>query len=308
MNAHVLEAIKRSAAVPSMPQVVTRFLQIIQDPKFEYGEVIKVLSADPGTVSEILRLANSALFGVRQKIVSLRQALTLLGPKRTRSLLLGRYLVDAISHRHPSGLDMSYFWRRSLTASVLSSRFADVLIPRQRDEVFIAALLADIGVPILADAMPEAYAPIIARFTPKAKYITGEDEMTAVSATHAEVSAMVLTHWSLPDIVATAVNLHQSDNPGDGDVAIMARILNASDRLSKLLCEVPDLDEVATICASAMALIKTDVIVLVRLLGTVEKDMAELATALKIDVVPSTVYEILAKTIQEKLCSAPVSA
>ncbi len=303
MNARVLEAIKRSAAVPSMPQVVTRFLQIIQDPAFEYGEVIKVLSADPGTVSEILRLSNSALFGVRQKIVSLRQALTLLGPKRVRSLLLGRYLVDSISHRHPSGLDMSYFWRRSLAASVLSTRFADVLLPRQRDEIFIAALLADIGIPILAEAMPDLYAPIIAKFVPQGEYVTGDLELEALGATHGEVSAMVLTHWTLPEIVGTAVNLHQSSTPGEGDVAVMAKILNASDRIGKLLCEMPDMDQVVDTCSFAMDFVGIDVGVLVRMLNTVEKDIEELATALRIDVIPSNVYDILAKTIQEKLCS-----
>lgn len=307
MNARVLEAIKRSAAVPSIPQVVTRFLQIVQDPSFEYDEVIRVLSADPGTVSEILRLANSALFGVRQKIVSLRQALTLLGPKRIRTLLLGRYLVDSISHRHPSGLDMNYFWRRSLASSVLSTRFADVLLPRQRDEIFIAALLADIGIPILAEALPELYGPIIAKFTPQGDYVTGEQELAVLGATHGEVSAMVLTHWTLPDIVGTAVNLHQSPTPGEGDVAIMARILNVSDRIGKLLCETPAPRLVEDVCSHAIDFIGIDAGVLVRMLNTVEKDIEELAAALRIDVIPSNVYELLATTIQDKLCATSSS-
>lgn len=304
MNAQVLEAIKRSAAVPSMPQVVTRFLEIIQDPGFDYGDVIKVLSADAGTVSEILRVANSALFGVRQKIVSLRQALTLIGPKRTRSLLLGRYLVDAVSHRHPSGLDMSYFWRRSLSSSVLASRFADVILPRQRDEVFIAALLADIGIPILGEAMPGQYAPIVAKYAPHGKYVNPAEESTAVGVTHAEVSAMVLTHWTLPEPVSMAVNLHQSDSPGTGDVAIMAKILNAADRIGRLLCEVPQMNEVSTVCIEAMEFIGVDPLVLVRLLNTVESDIEELASALRIDVVPSNVYALIAKAVQEKICPA----
>ena len=122
MNARILETIKKSAAVPSMPQVVLRFLEIMQDPEFDYKDLERVLATDPGTVGEVLRLANSALFGVRNKVVSIKQALTLLGPKRTRSLLLGRYLVDTMSHRKVAGLDMSYFWRRSLAASVVASQ------------------------------------------------------------------------------------------------------------------------------------------------------------------------------------------
>ena len=133
MNAAVLELIKKCAAVPSMPQVVTRFLEVMQDPNFDYNDLSKVLAADPGTVSEILRLCNSALFGVARKVVSLRQALTLLGPKRTRSLLLGRYLVDALAQKPAPGLDMSYFWRRSLAASVVASQLADAILPRHRE-------------------------------------------------------------------------------------------------------------------------------------------------------------------------------
>ena len=123
MNRTVIEAIKKSAAVPSVPQVVTRFLEIMQDPNFEYDDLVKVLSADAGTVSEILRLVNSALFGIRHKIVSLRQALTLLGPMRTRSLLVGRYLIDTMTRKEVEGLDMRYFWRRSLASSIIAARF-----------------------------------------------------------------------------------------------------------------------------------------------------------------------------------------
>lgn len=304
MNARVLETIKRSAAVPSMPQVVLRFLEIMQDPEFDYADLVKVLSADPGTVSEILRLANSALFGVRHKVVSIKQALTLLGPKRTRSLLLGRYLVDAMTTKKVAGLDMSYFWRRSLASSVIASHFAEKLVPRSRDEAFIGSLLADIGVPILADAFPEAYKKIAKKFAPHKPPATQQDELDAVGVTHAQVSAMVLAHWTLPEGVTHAVNLHQSDNPGEGDVATLGRIMNASDRIARILCEVPDAEVIEQECTNACAFCGIGISVLANVLSTIEKDIEELADALRIDVIPSNVYALVAKTIQTKLASA----
>jgi HD-like signal output (HDOD) protein len=303
MNANILETIKESAAVPSMPQVVSRFLEIMQDPGFDYGDLVKVLSVDPGTVSEILRLVNSALFGVRQKIVSLRQALTLLGPKRTRSLLLGRFLVDTISQKQVTGLDMSYFWRRSLASSVVASRFAEAVSPRYRDETFIAALLADIGIPILAEAMPAQYEWIVSEYAPHGACVTPEQEQDAVEVTHAQVSAMVLAYWTLPESVTNAVNLQHSSNPGDGEAATVARILNASDRIAKLLCEIPDAEDVAVVCAEATAFVDVSLDTLVKLLPTIESDIEELADVLRIDVIPSNVYALIAKSIQEKLTS-----
>ncbi len=301
MNARVLDTIKKSAAVPSMPQVILRFIQIMQDPNFEYGHLVKALSADPGTVSELLRLANSALFGVRNKVIAPKQALTLLGPKRTRSLLLGRYLVDSMSKKTVTGLDMSYFWRRSLTSSVIAARFAQMRIPRVQDEAFIAGLLADIGVPILAEAFPKQYAPIVAEYRPHGASVTPEQEIEATEVTHAQVSAMVLAHWTVPDSVASAVNLSHSTSPGAGDVADVARMLQAADRIGKLLCEVPSADAIVSVCSSALAFAGLDETVLINLLPSIEADIEDLAEALRIDVVPSKVYSLIAKAVEQKL-------
>ncbi|MCO6436059.1 MAG: HDOD domain-containing protein [Phycisphaerae bacterium] len=307
MNAKVLEGLKRSAAVPSVPQVVTRFLELMQDPNFKYDDLVRVLSADAGTVSEILRLVNSALFGVRQKIVSLRQALTLLGPKRTRSLILGRFLVDRMAQKHLTRLDMSYFWRRSLASSVVASRIADRILPKFREEVFISALLADIGLPILAESFPEAYEPISREFCPRGKTFTADQEIELIEVAHSQVSAMILKYWALPDMIAVAVNLHQSANPGEGDTATIARILNASDSIAKLLCEIPDTDSVVRTCMESARFAHIDMDVLVELLPSIEADIEELAGVLRIDVIPSNVYAIIAKTIHEKISSAAMA-
>ncbi len=298
MNKTVLDAIKKSAAVPSMPQVVARFLEIMQDPNFSYSDLVKVLSVDPGTVGEILRLANSALFGVRNKIVSLRQALTLLGPKRTRSLILGRYLVDTISDQRCSGVDMSYFWRRSLAGSVLASRFAERVLPRLRDEAFIAALLADIGIPILAEALPTEYQDLASEHCPHGKSVTAEQESGTVGATHGEVSGIVLAHWGLPESICKAVVLHHAENPGESDVASVARILNASDQIAKLLCEVTENSEIVAVCAKATQFANIELAVLPELLPTIERDIEELAGVLNIDVIPSKVYSLIADAAQ----------
>lgn len=287
-----------------MPQVVLRFLQIMQDPDFEYDHLVKALSADPGTVGELLRLANSALFGVRNKVISTKQALTLLGPKRTRSLLLGRYLVDAMSKGQHGGLDMQYFWRRSLTASVISSRFAQKQIPRAQDEAFIGALLADIGIPILAEAFPVAYGPLAAEYGCGGVSFTTEQELEAVEVTHAQVSAMVLAHWTVPDSVANAVNLQHSPAPGTGDVATVARILNSADRLAALLCESGTSQAIVSTCASALEFIGLQEDDLLRLLPSIEADIQEMADALKINIMQGSACALIAKTLEEKLTAS----
>jgi HD-like signal output (HDOD) protein len=305
MNPAIVDAIRKSAAVPSMPQVVTRFLEVIQDPDFDYDKLVKVLSVDAGTVSEILRLANSALFGVTRKVTSLKQALTLLGPRRTRSMVLGRYLVEAMGHKGRKNLDTGYFWRRSLVDSVVASRLAEKACPRLRDEAFLCGLLSDIGVAVLAEVLPEKYEPFASQFTAHGTPFTEAEELTVVGTSHAEVSALVLTEWALPESMCKAVRQsHDETVTGTEDWAQMARVVNAADRIGKLLCEIPDVNECVDVCINATTFAGVGTGVLVELLKHVESDVEELAGILKIDVIPSSVYSKIASAISERLAVA----
>ncbi len=305
MNAQVLEVIKNSAALPSVPQVVTRVLQIMRSSEFDYADVVRAISADTGSASDILRLANSPLFGVRHKVASLRQALTLLGPKRTRSLLLGRYLVGSLNSRKTDGLEMDYFWRRSLASAVLASHLARELTPKYQDEAFIGALLAKIGIVILAKAMPENYRSIAEMFVPHGGTIDPERERAVVGATHGEVSAMVLSHWELPDTVTALVNQHQNPPERGGEAGQLARIVCSAYMVSRLLCEVPDVDQIGPICREAASLSGVGMETLVELLRKVETDIEELADILRIDVIQSRVYVLIAQTVLDHLEVAP---
>jgi len=261
MNAETLELLKRSAAVPSVPHVVTRFLEITQDPDFEYGDLVEVLSTDAGIASEVLRLANSALFGVTRQVTTLRQALPLLGLRRVRSLVLGRYMVQSISAGGSGKIDMSYYWRRSLASAVLSARFADALQP---DDVV-------------------------------------DLEREALGVTHADVSALVLEHWQLPDLIVSAVRYHHTwplaaDLPED--VSTCARIANGSSRIAKLLCEKPEPEQVRKVCTEAMNLIGLEMSVLAGVLAKIVSDIDELAQILRVDVIPSKIYELIAGQVK----------
>ena len=85
------------------------------------ADVVKLLSTDPGIVTDLLRLANSSLFGGRQKITSLADAFTRLGVRRVRTLIVGRSMISSISNDRNILIDTSYFWRRSLATAVLAS-------------------------------------------------------------------------------------------------------------------------------------------------------------------------------------------
>jgi len=303
MDCSVFDLLKRSAAIPSMPQVAVRFLEIIQNPDFAYRDMIDVLSTDPGTASEILRLANSPLFGVTRQITSLSQALTLLGLKRVRSLVLGRYIVDNIDQKNPPVVDISYYWRRSLATAVLAARLADPLDLELREEAFTSGLLSDVGVVILDEALPDLYQHISRQYCPHGQADLSGLEREMLNATHGEVSAVVLEHWRLPNVVCDAVRWHAGNEPETpGHDTRLARIVGAADRIGKYLCEAPvNFDEIGAACREAMAGIQLESSVLAKILFEIEPQIQEFASVLRIDVISSKVYTMIAQQLHDHL-------
>jgi len=301
MDTTILELVKHSAAIPSMPQVAVRFLEIVQDPDFDYREVVEVLSSDPGTTSEILRLANSSLFGVTRKVTALPHAMTLLGIRRVRSLVLGRYIVESLSKRGCASAEPAYYWRRSLTTAVMAARLADAIMPDRREEAFIAGLLADIGIVILDEAVPTKYRAIAEQYRPGGNPDLALAENVLLSATHGQVSAMVLDHWKLPEAVCEAVRWHPWEMKEQGKDSL-ADVVGAADRMSKRLCETPvDIDAVIADCREIAHVMNVAPETLARCLMEIEEHITEFSSLLKIDVISSQVYELIASKIQECL-------
>ena len=307
MKEEILELVKKSAALPSVPQVVVRFLEITQDPEFDYQQLVELLGTDPGMTAEILRLANSALFGVTRQITSIRQAMTLLGLRRIRSLVLGRYIVSMIGSS-PGPLDISYFWRRSLSTAVLAAKLAHEQLPRMQEEVFIAALLADTGVPVLTEVLGDRYEPVVREYCPGGSDDASVLEQGICGMSHAEVSALVLDHWQLPELIVESVRRHHGEQfdeqQTDSAVIMMAKLIGAAGRIAKHLCEKPDMPKVVETCREAMELVDVAPAALLVMFDEIEQDIEELARVLHVEVIPGSVYRRIAQEIKQELVTA----
>lgn len=306
MQTEILDFIQRSDAIPSMPQIVTRLLEITRDEDYKLDDIVQLLSTDPGIAGDVLRLANSPLFGVTRKVGSLSQATSLLGVKRIRTLVMGRCLVDKVKHTGTKIIDTSYYWRRSLATGVLAARFADHVVAHFREEAFLSGLLSKVGVIVLAGAYPESYAETAKAFAPLHGSAFADRERQSVGVTHPVVSALVLERWTLPEAMVLAVRHHHSaDVPEDlpESVKHLTRVVSGAADIARLLCEVPDRSIIARTCQDAMDTVGLNIEVLAHLLGDIETDISELASILRIDVIPSRVYSVIAKTIAEHLAT-----
>lgn len=304
MHRDTIEAITRSAAIPSMPLVATRCFELTQDPLCSYEKLVELLGTDPGIAAEILRLANSAMFGVVRQVNSLKHAVALLGLGRVRDLVLTRYMVQSLSRAKTDPIDITYYWRRSLTTAVIASRLAAAQNSRRREEIFIGGLLADVGVIVLTQALPSKYGPAAQCYKPLGGDGWMQQEQSILNIEHGEVSAMVLEAWSLPELLVEGVRAHHgpydSLDAANGSLEV-ARLIGAAGNIAPVLCEAADPAKAAAVCVEAMGRVNLDPGVLIQLLPSVQSDVESLADTLKLDVVPARAYKLIAEQIGKKL-------
>jgi putative nucleotidyltransferase with HDIG domain len=207
-----MEANKIASAIssfPGMPGTAVKLLGLIDDPAMRVSQIEEILRHDPGLTANVLRLANSAYFGIPSKVGSIRQAVILLGLKRLIQMVIAA-CVSAIMDKSVPGYDLppGELWRHSIAASVAAEGLVKVLKVEAAEEIFTAALLHDVGKLVLGDFVKDEFKQIE---TAVAEGIGFEmAEKIVLGTNHAEVGARILTKWLLPPEIVNAVQFHHA--------------------------------------------------------------------------------------------------
>jgi len=158
VNPEIEAKLRRLVNFPSPPGVATHIIELAQDPDIEMGKVAKALSMDSALSTKVLRIANSPLYAQRRKSENLRQALVVLGLNATLTLALSFSLVKSLRGGKSNGLNYGLYWRRALLAATAARALADAMHQTLAEEIFLAALLQDVGMLALDMALPDLYA------------------------------------------------------------------------------------------------------------------------------------------------------
>ncbi|MBI4890185.1 MAG: HDOD domain-containing protein [Acidobacteria bacterium] len=209
-----------------------------------FAELATVIERDSVLSGNVLRLVNSALYGRRGTISSIRAAVSILGMNKLRNFLLG-LSVSSLWAKVKTPPDWSM--RRFNTHSVATAILSDSIVQKARTDypegAFAAGLLHDLGRLVIASAMPHDFHRIAALRQQTGRPLP-ECEQELFGFTHPELSSAALTRWALPGAIQRAV-LHHHTPQLDGDhantgVHPLSRILAASDEIADSLGHVVD--------------------------------------------------------------------
>lgn len=219
---------------PSMPATGAKMLRMLEDPETGVDEIEAMLRHDPGLTGNVLKLANSAYFGIPAKVSSVKQGILLLGLKKLIQLVIAS-CVNSVMDKPVPGYDLppGNLWRHSIAVSIAAEALVKDKKNIDAEDVFTPALLHDIGKLILGHFIKDELDDIEKIVSEGVAYVVAEDMVLGTD--HAQVGAQVLTQWSFPRDVIEAVRWHHDPDFPEKATAPVDVVY-----LSNLLCQAND--------------------------------------------------------------------
>jgi len=193
----------RTTHLYSLPAVAARVLELTNDPQVGAAELKACIENDPALTTKVLRVVNSSLFGLRREVSDLNQALAFLGTKPLKLLVLG-FSLPAGLFAGVGAATLGWYWRRTLTKAVAAREICETVWHRPGDECFIAALVQDLGMLLLIQELGAPYIDFLEKVRQRG-YDLPALEMASMGFDHTVLSAALLTHWGLPEVLVEAV-------------------------------------------------------------------------------------------------------
>ena len=201
----LLDKICESDRLPMLPDVAVKIIELSNDEDLYPDKVSSVIANDPMLTAKLLSIANSALFGFQRKISNLNEALAILGIELTMSMAVGFALIDMLDEKQkePSEFNYEFFWRKSVLSAVAAIEMKPELPDVKQGDIYIAALMQDVGIVALERIIGKKYVAMSNRALSHIDLI--ELERRSFGMDHADVGAALIQKWGLPETLCRAV-------------------------------------------------------------------------------------------------------
>ena len=299
-NSPALHALKPSD-LPAPPQSALAMLRACARDDVDNKQLAEFAQTDPVLTAELLRVVNTPLFGIAHEVTSVRHAVSLLGIRALRNIVLCLMVREAVQQQAVADFDITLFWEDTLRRAV-AARWLGARLGLDQDACFAAGLLQDFGLLTLFYLHPEVAAEFarIRTLDPVQRY---QREQILFAITHDEVMMLLVTQWSLPQSLANAIGQHHRE---DEQQDTLSQVLLASDWVNAVFCASEinaALDRLRSLLISRFDLAATDI---EQLLSELPQAVTDAATALGLHIQTQVNFEQLLRQANTRLAKANI--
>lgn len=223
-----------SKGLPTLPGYILDLNALLSSPSVDLKKVGKLIRTDPSLSAQILKLCNSALFGMKRRVLSIEQASILMGTERLRTLILTCSAMQFAGKSLPTQSHVN-FWQHSFLSALLSERIANTVDYFEKEQAYLAGLLHDVGQLPLWMIVSDEQAK--KRALPPPNWPDDRlMEREYFGMDHCTVGRWLAVSWNLMPSFIDVLEHHHDPSKAEHD-SYLAGIVGAADKFLKLQVE-----------------------------------------------------------------------
>lgn len=210
---HLQRAMSRVTEIGSLPEITTKIVGVVENPRSTAADMHDIVKNDPALATKVLKVVNSAFYGLPSQIASLDRAIIMLGLSAVKNIALAASLARFFKgdwgseHFVPSDL-----WRHCIAVGVCARGIAQRVRQAQADEYFVAGLVHDMGLLVEAQLFPDKFRSLIdACVATKQDFCRAEQE--SLGADHQTFGVALAAKWRFPPALRYGAGYHHDPRP-----------------------------------------------------------------------------------------------
>ncbi len=227
-----IEAIR--GYLPPIPGVFAELAALLNDDNVDMSTLGRVIAKDPAMSVNVLRIANSAFYGLPNKVKTIEHAVTMLGMKETTSLCMAcqaaRLFKPAPGEKT---VDLQSFWLHSIATAVLARSLCSEFRLEQGSQAYLAGLMHDVGQLILDRFLHETYKKAV-ELTYAENISLVQAEKRVLGETHGTVGGWLMEKWRLPNMFSEVAHYHHSVTRAPTDNKMLVAAVSLADQVARL--------------------------------------------------------------------------
>ncbi|HAJ27340.1 MAG TPA: hypothetical protein DCG53_08895, partial [Syntrophus sp. (in: bacteria)] len=227
----MLDRILRSInKLPAFPATVQRVTELLKNEDYSVNEIVAVIKFDQAVTANVLKISNSAYFGVRQKIKTIHDAVVYLGQQHLIRAIQTASISKFFTNKG-YGDKVSELWEHSVAVALMSQILSRQMCKQENSVLYTAALLHDVGKLVMGEYVQDASKKIFELVNNHAySFLEAEEEIVGIN--HADLGGRIAEYWNFPAEIRDAIALHHRPNLIDLEGNPLVSLIYLSDQFS----------------------------------------------------------------------------
>ena len=210
MNPKLENIVARIQEVPSLPSTLTDVLGTIDCPESTIDEIAREIKKDQSLTVNVLKIANSAFYGLLGQISTIRQAIVLIGLNELRTIVLGQSVFRFYAVESKTDFKRKDLWSHSMVCAFLAKKLAkEAFLADREGSCMIGGLIHDIGKVVIDRYFPDEFVKIIQMIQDE-RVSFAKAEREVLGYTHYQIGATLLKKWNFPPELVSCVLYHHA--------------------------------------------------------------------------------------------------